>query len=166
MDKTDAAPGDVVSITVSADEGFATKNVSVLDKDGKEVAVEKVKDNLYMFIMPDSDVTVSATFVDSGKATPTETTQPTQPTEPTQPTQPTDPTVKPEDSTVKPTDSGKSSGTYVKKAVPVNNTGSVAKASSAAKTGDNSNVTVWTVVAASAGVAATAYFVRRIKVNR
>ena len=47
-------------------KGFATHRVNVLDKDGKEVDVKKLGTDTYAFLMPESDVDISATFVDSG----------------------------------------------------------------------------------------------------
>ena len=40
--------------------------VNVLDCNGKEIEVTKVDDKTYTFIMPDDDVEITATFVDSG----------------------------------------------------------------------------------------------------
>ena len=66
VSKTTALPGEYVIIKTEPEEGFETHNVSVLDKDGKEVEVKKLGNNAFVFYMPESDVTVSATFVDSG----------------------------------------------------------------------------------------------------
>ena len=66
VNKTEALPGEYVIIKTDPEEGFATHNVSVLDKDGKEVEVKRLGNNAFIFYMPESDVTVSATFVDSG----------------------------------------------------------------------------------------------------
>ena len=64
--KMNAYPGEPVIIKTEPAKGFATHRVNVLDKDGKEVDVKKLGTDTYAFLMPESDVDISATFVDSG----------------------------------------------------------------------------------------------------
>jgi len=59
-----AVVGQPVKLTVKANEGYELVSIKVVDKDGKEV---KVTDNT--FEMPDSDVTVTATFEAAAKGT-------------------------------------------------------------------------------------------------
>ncbi|MCM1055952.1 MAG: hypothetical protein NC394_10580 [Bacteroides sp.] len=56
-DPVEAKAGDTVTLTVEANEGYELDKLAVTDKDGKEV---EVKDN--KFVMPASDVTVTAAF--------------------------------------------------------------------------------------------------------
>ncbi len=65
-DKSTAYPGEFVIIKTEPADGFATHMVNVRDKDGKEVKVKRLGDNAFTFFMPESDVEISATFVDSG----------------------------------------------------------------------------------------------------
>ena len=57
-DKKTALKGETVNLTVTPDDDYNIKNVTVTDSDGKAVTV----DNNYSFVMPESDVTVKATF--------------------------------------------------------------------------------------------------------
>lgn len=57
-DKNTALKGETVNLTVTPDDDYNIKNVTVTDSDGKAVTV----DNNYSFVMPESDVTVKATF--------------------------------------------------------------------------------------------------------
>lgn len=61
-----AAAGTTVSLTVTAAEGYMLKSVSVQDKTGRELAVAALGNGRYSFTMPNSSVSVSATF--SGEA--------------------------------------------------------------------------------------------------
>ena len=57
--------GEEVYLTVIPEEGYKVEQVVVADKEGKEVAVEEVKDSEegnYRFKMPASEVTVKAVF--------------------------------------------------------------------------------------------------------
>lgn len=58
VDVTKAFDGDEVTITLKPEEGYLLESVKVVDADNKEV---EVKDN--KFVMPDSNVTVSAEFL-------------------------------------------------------------------------------------------------------
>lgn len=55
--------GTVVTITVTPDEGYETKDVTVVDSMGKKLTVTKNEDGTYSFTMPGSSVKVSATFI-------------------------------------------------------------------------------------------------------
>ena len=65
-DKTRAYPGEYVIFKTAPAEGYATKNASVLDKDGKEVNVTRLGSNAFGFHMPEGDVEIHATFADKG----------------------------------------------------------------------------------------------------
>ena len=66
-----AAEGDTVTITVTPDEGFEARSVSVTDADGATVEVSRNDDGTWTFVMPACDVTVTATFgCDGGAACP------------------------------------------------------------------------------------------------
>ena len=60
-DKKTASKGTTVTITASPSTGYVVDTVKVVDKDGKDVSVT-VKDGKYVFTMPASAVTVTATF--------------------------------------------------------------------------------------------------------
>ena len=62
LSKDEAAKGDVVVITPTPDEGYETGDVTVTDKDGKEIPVQDNGDGTYSFTMPDSPVKVTADF--------------------------------------------------------------------------------------------------------
>lgn len=57
-----AVKGDTVTITVTPDKGYVMETLTVLDKNGKEIALTE-KDGKYTFTMPDSNVTVTSSFV-------------------------------------------------------------------------------------------------------
>ena len=62
-DKTSAAEGDTVTLTVTPDEGYSVGSVSVKDTDNEDVELTDYHDGTYSFTMPAKDVTVSATFM-------------------------------------------------------------------------------------------------------
>lgn len=64
VDKKSASSGSTVTITVASDKGFALETLTVLDKNGKEIEVKSLGNNKYSFTMPNSKVTVSATFME------------------------------------------------------------------------------------------------------
>ncbi len=64
IDKTKAASGTTVTITVKPDSGFTVEKVTVLDKNGKEVTVKNLGNDKYSFTMPKGGVTVLATFME------------------------------------------------------------------------------------------------------
>ncbi len=68
VDKEVAAFGDDITITATPDDGYVVDNVSVKDADGNEVTVTDSGNNTYTFRMPESNVTVDVTFVESEPA--------------------------------------------------------------------------------------------------
>ena len=64
VNTTSATKGQTVKITVIPDKGYALENLTVLDKNGKEIELTKVSDSQYTFKMPASKVTVCATFME------------------------------------------------------------------------------------------------------
>ena len=61
-DKTEAEPGDDVTITVTPDSGKQISSVTVKDASGESIDVTINKDGTYTFLIPDSEVTVDITF--------------------------------------------------------------------------------------------------------
>ncbi len=59
-----ASKGDTVTVTVKPDSGYVLETITVLDKDGKELALTDKGDGKYTFTMPRSAVTVKATFME------------------------------------------------------------------------------------------------------
>ena len=57
-----AFKGDTVTVTVKPDSGYVLETITVLDKDGKELALTDKGDGKYTFTMPRSAVTVKAAF--------------------------------------------------------------------------------------------------------
>ena len=57
-----ASRGRTVTVTVTPDEGFVLKSLTVRDRNGNNVSVTKTADNKYTFKMPSGAVTVSAEF--------------------------------------------------------------------------------------------------------
>jgi hypothetical protein len=57
------AKGSTVTVTATPDEGYKTDRITVTDKSGKAVDVKDAGDGKYTFIMPDSEVSVDASFV-------------------------------------------------------------------------------------------------------
>lgn len=66
---TSAAKGDKVTLTVAPAEGYELGTLTVKDASGNTVSTTKVSDTEYTFVMPEGNVTVSATFVEKN-ATP------------------------------------------------------------------------------------------------
>ena len=64
---TSAKAGQKVTITVTPDEGYEVSAVTVTDANGNAVPVTKNADGTYSFIMPDSAVSVDATFIREGE---------------------------------------------------------------------------------------------------
>ncbi len=64
-DKTSAAKGTTVTITVTPDEGYTLESLTVLDKDGNELPLTG-KAGKYTFTMPAGGVTVTASFAETG----------------------------------------------------------------------------------------------------
>ena len=63
-----AAKDDIVTITASPDKGYVLKNITVLDKNGNDIKYIE-KDGKYIFNMPTSNVTVSASFIEDNGQT-------------------------------------------------------------------------------------------------
>ena len=62
-DKSTAAKGDTVTLTLSAKDDYELETISVKDADNNDVSVKKVTEgSKYTFTMGESNVTVSATF--------------------------------------------------------------------------------------------------------
>ena len=57
-----ASRGTTVTITVTPDEGFALASLAVTDFFGNQVDISRNSDGTYSFVMPASQVTVSAVF--------------------------------------------------------------------------------------------------------
>lgn len=70
---TRAEAGDTVTITLEPNEGQKVDAVAVTDAEGNKVEIKPgAQENEYTFVMPDSAVTVSATFAcDGGESCPT-----------------------------------------------------------------------------------------------
>lgn len=61
-DEHRAQQGDTVTLTLSVDDGYELKSLTVLDRNNKKIEVEKVNKTEYTFEMPRSSVTVEAVF--------------------------------------------------------------------------------------------------------
>lgn len=61
---SNAAEGATVTITVTPDKGYELGTLTVTDADGNNVSLTKKSDTQYTFTMPDSKVTVKATFAE------------------------------------------------------------------------------------------------------
>ena len=66
FDKTSAAATELVTVTVTPDEGYVLKSIhcAITDISGSDVPASKVNDTTFTFIMPTYDVTVTAVFYD------------------------------------------------------------------------------------------------------
>ena len=64
-----ANKGDKVTLTVAPAEGYELGTLTAKDANGNTVALTKVSDTEYTFVVPEGNVTVSATFVEKN-ATP------------------------------------------------------------------------------------------------
>ena len=58
-----AEKGDKVTLTLTPEAGHRVKQVTVTDKNGKEIELTRQEDGTYTFLMPGGPVTVSAQFV-------------------------------------------------------------------------------------------------------
>ena len=58
-----AQEGDEVTVTATPDEGYELDTLTVTDKDGDELRLTENRDGTFSFEMPDSRVTIEATFV-------------------------------------------------------------------------------------------------------
>ena len=62
-DKTTAQKDDTVTLTISANSGYELESVSVKDADNNDITATTVTaGTTYTFVMPESNITVSATF--------------------------------------------------------------------------------------------------------
>ena len=59
-----ASKGDTVTITATPDKGYTLESLTVLDKDGKALALTDKGGGKYTFVMPAGKVTVKAVFMD------------------------------------------------------------------------------------------------------
>ena len=60
---TSAKRGSIVTITVTPDAGYVLDELTVTDKDGKDVALTKKSDTEYTFVMPAGKVEITPSFV-------------------------------------------------------------------------------------------------------
>ncbi|MDD7084795.1 MAG: S-layer homology domain-containing protein [Clostridiales bacterium] len=63
ISSTSAKRGSVVTITVTPDAGYVLDELTVTDKDGKDVALTKKSDTEYTFVMPTGKVEITPSFV-------------------------------------------------------------------------------------------------------
>lgn len=63
ISSTSAKRGSVVTITVTPDAGYVLDELTVTDKDGKDVALTKKSDTEYTFVMPAGKVEITPSFV-------------------------------------------------------------------------------------------------------
>ena len=70
-DDTCAKKGGTVTLTVTPDEGYVLRTLTVVDESGNEVELTDMGEGKYSFVMPDSAVTVEASFkCDGGELCP------------------------------------------------------------------------------------------------
>lgn len=67
-----ASEGEKVTLKIKANKGYSLYELSVIDRNGKEVKLTKISDGKYSFRMPAGKVTIRATFdkVSAGKTNP------------------------------------------------------------------------------------------------
>ena len=63
ISSTSAKRGSVVTITVTPDAGYVLDELTVTDKDGKELPLTKKSDTEYTFVMPAGKVEITPSFV-------------------------------------------------------------------------------------------------------
>ena len=63
ISSTSAKRGSIVTITVMPDAGYVLDELTVTDKDGKDVALTKKSDTEYTFVMPAGKVEITPSFV-------------------------------------------------------------------------------------------------------
>ena len=71
-DPAAAKAGATVTLTATPDEGYALGTITVTDRFGDAVKVTENADGTYTFTMPNGQVTVSATFVETQEPAPAE----------------------------------------------------------------------------------------------
>ncbi|MDO4280992.1 MAG: S-layer homology domain-containing protein, partial [Peptococcaceae bacterium] len=59
--------GETVTITPDPDEGYEVDNITVTDKNGKTIDVEKNTDGTYSFIQPSGKVTITVIYREAGE---------------------------------------------------------------------------------------------------
>lgn len=64
-DKSTAAKGETVTITVTPDKGYEMGKLTVTDKDGKTIPVTAKGNGTYTFTMPASSISVTASFAET-----------------------------------------------------------------------------------------------------
>lgn len=62
ISSTHAAPGETVTLATAPEHGYILNSLSVTDSAGRQVAVARLGDGKWSFVMPAGGVTVSATF--------------------------------------------------------------------------------------------------------
>lgn len=87
VDKTTAAAGETVTLTVDPDSGYRLADLTVKDGSGTELELEYIGNGKYMFEMPESAVTVDADFTRITSVRPPVD----EPDEPEEPEEPEDP---------------------------------------------------------------------------
>lgn len=65
-----ATTGDEVQVDATPEEGYRTESITAVDSNNKSINLVSKSDDCSTFVMPESDVTVNATFVEVGKETP------------------------------------------------------------------------------------------------
>ena len=70
VDKTNPKKGDTVTITVKPDSGYQLDDLTVTDKNGKELKLTDKGNGKYTFTMPASKVEINATFVKEVETSP------------------------------------------------------------------------------------------------
>lgn len=63
-DRNSANADTTVTLTVTPDDGYRLDSLTVTQQDGKTITLDEEKDGTYTFTMPDSAVTVKATFTE------------------------------------------------------------------------------------------------------
>ena len=63
ISSTSAKRGSIVTITVTPDAGYMLDELTVTDKDGKELSLTKKSDTEYTFVMPAGKVEITPSFV-------------------------------------------------------------------------------------------------------
>lgn len=63
ISSTSAKRGSVVTVTVTPDAGYVLDELTVTDKDGKELSLTKKSDTEYTFVMPAGKVEITPSFV-------------------------------------------------------------------------------------------------------
>lgn len=64
VDRSSAAAGETVTITVNLDYIYKLESLSVVDANGNSVELNKISDDKYTFRMPSSAVTITPSFVE------------------------------------------------------------------------------------------------------